>query len=231
MRKKQRISFFIDGYNLFYGLKSLKKQNYKWLNIKKLSEYLINPNAEEIAIIHYFTTKVIIPADIQELPENIRQPRMTGFKTKQANQEQYLSALRTLPNVNIHYGKYKNKIYQCPKCHQSYAQPTEKITDVNISVQALLGAHNNEYDTAYFITGDTDIAPAMQAVGNSSFNKLVKVAFPPNRKNDYIKNLLPNSYRQIKEKTILKCLFAPKVKTNTGYEIICPQQWQVVTAI
>ncbi len=227
MGQKQKVHFFIDGYNLFYGIKSFGKQHYKWLNIQKLAESLINPSTEEVVKIHYFTTKVISSPKSSEMPENILEWRQRSFVKKASNQEKYLSALQTLDKVTIHYGQYKHKIFHCPLCQRSYEQPIEKITDVNISVQALLGAHNNEYDIAYFITGDTDLASPMKALKGPAFGKCVKIAFPPNRSNDNLKKNFPNNYREIKQKGIIKCLFPLVVETNTGYKIECPEQWQI----
>jgi len=196
VQTKKRVSFFIDGYNLFYGIKSLNKQFYKWLDIGKLAAYLINPNKEEIAGIHYFTAKVIPPDFIDDtLPTDKKQLKIKEFNTRQFNQETYISAVRTVPQIKIYYGKYKNKTYFCRKCKNLYSQPIEKITDVNISVQSLIGAHNDEYDIAYFITGDADLIPAMQAIKSPIFGKLVKAAFPPNRQNDHTKTILPDAYR------------------------------------
>lgn len=200
-----KVSIFIDGFNLYHGIKILGKQYYKWLNINKLSEYLIKPT-DKIISINYFTAKVI------------------NNKNKQANQEKYISAISTLKKVNIFYGKYKYKNYLCPLCHQVFRQPIEKITDVNISVRAIIGAYKKEYEKAIFITGDTDLITSMKALKNE-MNINVQIAFPPNRKNDAIRKEFPDSYRRIKEKIIIKSLLPFEVKTNSNHIIKCPKKW------
>ena len=204
---KRRISLYVDGFNLFYGLKTLPFKYYRWLNLEALAQQLINPVHEEIVAIHYFTTRVI---------NNAR---------KQSNQEKYLAALKTCPKVQVHFGEFKEKEFQCPNCSRPFRQPIEKITDVNISVQALLGAHRDEYDVAYILTGDTDLITLMDALA-TGFGKDFKIVFPPGRHNDKLKNKFPQKYRQLKSKMLQQCLFKREIMVGS-YKITCPLEWQV----
>ena len=85
----QRTAVYVDAFNLYYGvLKGNPKL--KWLDLNAFFKSLRND--EEIISIKYFTAEII------------------GKKIGIANptldrQRRYISALRTLPNVTIIYGK------------------------------------------------------------------------------------------------------------------------------
>ena len=85
-----KISVYVDGFNLYYGL--LKGSRYKWLNPVSLISRVL-PNDCEIALLRYFTARVASKLDLGA-------PR---------RQNDYLSALLTLPNVKVHYGHFLTK--------------------------------------------------------------------------------------------------------------------------
>ncbi len=95
MNIKKKSIIYVDGFNLYYG--SLKGTKWKWLNLERLFSYL-RPD-DEILKIKYFTTINNYPPK----PEQI----------------EYISALSTLPNIEIILGKYKLKQVKCQinKCN------------------------------------------------------------------------------------------------------------------
>ena len=78
-------NIYVDGFNLYYGC--LRGTPYRWLNLAQLCA-LILPN-HQINQIRYFTAL----AD-------------TRYDDLQRHQRHlaYLRALRTIPNLTIHYG-------------------------------------------------------------------------------------------------------------------------------
>jgi len=80
---------YIDGFNLYYAIRSL---GFKWLNLFKLSQTLL-PKTHSIDLIKYYTAHVSGAAD----PD---QPR---------RQHIYLSALKTVPGIEIYFGKFLAK--------------------------------------------------------------------------------------------------------------------------
>jgi len=55
MSKKERVSVFIDGFNLYHALKDLGQNHYKWLDLNKLmNNYIYNPT-QELSHIYYFS--------------------------------------------------------------------------------------------------------------------------------------------------------------------------------
>jgi hypothetical protein len=78
---------YVDGFNLYYG--ALKKTPYKWLDLGRLCGAML-PN-DSILAINYYTTR------ISARPGNPSGP---------TDQQMYLRALRTVPNLSIAYGHF-----------------------------------------------------------------------------------------------------------------------------
>src|SRR5713226_9333327 len=78
---------YVDGFNLYYG--ALKRTPYKWLDLAKLCQVML-PN-DKVASIQYFTARV------SARPHNPSAP---------LDQQVYLRALRTIPNLSITFGHF-----------------------------------------------------------------------------------------------------------------------------
>ena len=84
-----RVIAYIDGFNLYYGLKSKRWQRYYWLNVQRLVRRLLKPN-QDLVFVKYFTARISCsPSD----------PR------KHLRQSAYLEALQTLSDFRVLYGQ------------------------------------------------------------------------------------------------------------------------------
>lgn len=90
----QRVIAYVDGYNLYYGLRELNLKRFYWLNIQKLAEQYLRPG-QELTSTKYFTTVVKLPED------------------KRRRQTEFLDALKTLPNFEIYYGQFLSDTIVC----------------------------------------------------------------------------------------------------------------------
>ena len=204
--KKRRVIFYIDGLNLYYGLRDAFSRKYLWLDIQKLAESLCDLNEQPIEI-NYFTCKVSEPAD------------------KLRRQSLYIQAIETLPKVKIHYGKYLKNDIICPNCGSKYAKYHEKMSDVNVSVQMILDAYKNRYDIADLISGDSDLVPIISAIKEMFPSKTVKVYFPPRRQSSDLKRVSDYS-GPIFEKKFRDCQFPNKMKNTYNFMIERPHFWK-----
>ncbi|HSD52452.1 MAG TPA: NYN domain-containing protein [Candidatus Methylomirabilis sp.] len=84
-----RTIVYIDGFNLYYAIRS---SGCKWLNLKALSQAVLSSHHFVIRL-KYYTARVSGSVD----PD---QPR---------RQQIYLTALRTLPELEIHFGTFLAK--------------------------------------------------------------------------------------------------------------------------
>ena len=157
----KRAIVYIDGFNLYYG--ALRGGPHKWLNLEKYFRLLL-PN-DNIQRIRYFTAKVV------GLPHS-------------ANQAAYLSALETLPLVDVILGKFKAKQVQglCPSCPlsspQFFSTYEEKRTDVNIALWMLHDAQKDLCDRLVLVSGDSDLVPAIAMVKDHYPTKTIIVYVP-----------------------------------------------------
>jgi len=61
----ERVIVYIDGFNLYFGLKSKSWQRYYWLNLKKLAQALLTEN-QHLVLTKYFTSRVSKPPEKAE---------------------------------------------------------------------------------------------------------------------------------------------------------------------
>lgn len=98
------------------------------------------------------------------------------------------------------------------------------MTDVNIAVAMMEDAHNDGYDTAFLITGDSDLVPPIKSIHNIYPQKRVLVAFPPNRSTISVKNEARGSL-VIGRKKLLDAQFPDKVMKQDGFILQRPAAW------
>ena len=158
----QRIIVYIDGFNLYFGLKNKGWRKYYWLDVESLCRKLLLKN-QKLTCTKYFTARISYPPD------------------KEKRQNTFLEALDTLSGLEILYGRYQQKDRECPYCKKADKVPSEKMTDVNIAVEMLSDAFNDNFDVALLLSADGDLVPAVRAVKALVPAKKVIVAFPPMR--------------------------------------------------
>ncbi len=123
-----RVIVYIDGFNLYYGLREKNWRCYYWLDVHKLANNLLKPNQRLIAI-RYFTARIKAGSE--------------KAQQKKKRQNTYLDALGTLPNTNLHFGNYLKKVQRCNRCDSTWFTYEEKMTDVNIAVKLLIDAEDD----------------------------------------------------------------------------------------
>lgn len=200
-----RVIAYIDGFNLYYGLKTSNWKKYYWLNCYSLVEKFLKKN-HELVKVKYFTAMITHPKD------------------KKERHKIYIQALVTIPNVEIIKGKYKYDTHPC-KCGQEVKVIKEKMTDTNIAVNMLRDAYQDNYDTALLVSGDSDLTPIVKAVKDISKNKQVFVVFPPNRTSFDLKENADSS-ANMWESSLKKSLLPNIIKKEDGYSLQKPRTWK-----
>jgi len=95
-----RVGAFIDGFNLYYGLRTKGWRRYYWLNLQRLAENLLKPD-QHLVFTKYFTAR------ISSTPDDPH---------KNKRQATYLDALQTLPEFHLYFGKYFVTQQKCRRC-------------------------------------------------------------------------------------------------------------------
>lgn len=177
-----RTAFFVDGYNLFYGL--LAGTPYKWLDLPRLLSHIAhveNP-ASTLASVDYFTSSV--------KPELATRGRIS----KEA-QDTYVRALKA-SNVRVHYGRHQLEPARAPRFIDKRIGASrqdkvdiwkleEKETDVHIAIsmyrvaarQTLL-EETGRVEQLILVSGDTDMTPALRAIREDFPELIVGIILP-----------------------------------------------------
>ena len=147
---KKRCTIYIDAFNWYYGI-FVNRPDWKWLNIQSYFEALRLD--EEIVGIRFFTA--IVQPQVHVSPKRDRQKR-------------YLSALKSMPKVEVILGKYQERTVTCqagacPR-HLEYRVGEEKKTDVNIAVRLIDDAINHRTESMVIVSADSDLEPAVEWV-------------------------------------------------------------------
>lgn len=201
-----RVITYVDGFNLYFGLKTSGLGRCRWLNVQALASNLLLPS-QQLVYTKYFTARIIDPED------------------KRKRQVVYLEALETLNSFNIFYGKYQRVEQSCRACGATRTERNEKMTDVNIAVEMLADAFQNKFDTAILISGDSDLTAPIAAIRRLFPHKRVVVAFPPNRRSFELRQVA-NAYFSINEGQLVDSLFQPQVVKANGFVLQCPPKWR-----
>ena len=203
----ERVIVYVDGFNLYYGLKAKGWRRYYWLDVRLLAKNLLR-SGQLLAMVRYFTTRI--------------SPSSSTSKLKR--QGTFLEALETRTDLHIHYGHYLAKDRRCSQCGADLTTHEEKMTDVNIAVELLGDAQDDAFDTAIVISGDSDLTPPVRATLSRYPEKRVIVAFPPARHSSQLEHAATAAFR-IGRKRLKDSQFADEVVKPDGFVLRRPTQW------
>lgn len=207
MASDDRVIVYVDGFNLYFGLRTKGWKRYYWLDIHRLGENMLRAKQTLVAV-KYFTADIRGPAD------------------KHRRQQTFLDALAAYrPNLSITRGHYLIKQKQCPCCACLFDIPEEKKTDVNISTEMVADAFLNRFDVAILVSGDSDLVPPIEAIRQHQPHKRVVVAFPPARSSEDLRRVAHAWFWINERKFRVSLLPNPVVKPN-GHKLYKPLEWK-----
>lgn len=206
IKTKERVIAYIDGFNLYFGMREAGFDHCRWLNVKDLVLRLLQ-SGQELVAVKYFTSRVSNSPD------------------KQKRQSTYIDALESI-GVEVFYGNYQDGTQECNRCGNIWRTAKEKMTDVNIATAIIVDAFKDEYDMAMLISGDSDLTPPIKEV-HSLFGskKRVFIAFPPKRHNNSMAIVAKGSMI-IGRKKLVDAQFDEEVISKTGYKLKIPTEWK-----
>lgn len=200
----ERVLVYLDGFNLYFGMREAGFDYCRWLDVKKLAANLSKPN-QQIVGVKYFTSRV------------------SNNPSKQKRQTTYLEALEAL-GIDIIFGHYQNNVTECKSCGHSWQDSKEKMTDVNIATHMIVDAYQDKYDVAILISGDSDLVPPIRAIHSNFPKKSVFVAFPPKRHNVTVANAAKGSMI-IGRKKLVDSQLPDEVQKPGGFILRKPTEW------
>lgn len=204
--QSQRVIAYIDGFNLYYGLKTKGWQRYYWLNLQALMTNLLKPD-QQLVHTKYFTARVQGPPD------------------KVQRQATFLEALGTLSDFSIYYGQYFLTQRICQRCGFQNLVPSEKMSDVNIAVELLSDAFRDRFDTALLVSADSDLKGPVETILREFPAKRVIAVFPPARHSIALAQTA-SAYLTIGRAKLDRSIFPSQVIRQDGFVLHQPVSWK-----
>lgn len=202
----ERVIAYVDGFNLYFGIKASRHRRLYWLNVHLLCRNLLKAH-QQLLCTKYFTSRISRPAD------------------KVKRQNTYLEALATVIDCNIFYGHYLVQERECRRCGNIQRVPSEKMTDVNIAVEMLTDAFQDRFDTAMLISADSDLTGPVAAIRRLFPRKRVVIAFPPNRYSVTLARIA-NGFLYIERNRLAQSQFPDEVPKANGVILRRPMEWR-----
>ena len=204
----KRVAFYVDGYNLYHAIASIAtkdpSKNYlKWVDLRKLFSFFINPNEEEISDIFFFTAN----------PTHTRPDVQKRFYKLTIAYQRFL-------NIKAIYGKFKAKDEQCKNCSAKWVRHEEKESDVNLAVSIVRDAYEKRYDYAYIVTQDSDMAPAVKLAEKVNPGFLRLMTPPDKQPSRELSRILRKRAAQIKEVHLQHALMPAQYTDDSGQVIV-----------
>ncbi|GAB4256221.1 MAG: hypothetical protein Kow00129_16830 [Thermoleophilia bacterium] len=205
----KRAIVYIDGFNLYFGLKERGWRQFYWLDMALLAANLLHPDEQLIAT-KYFTARISGPPD------------------KRKRQATFLEATQTLGKAEMYFGEYLSVPYTCPNCGTTRKQSKEKMTDVLIGVEMVADAADESFDRAILVSADSDLSAAIEKVRKMNTACHITVAFPPRRASKRLRQVAHGSFT-IGRGKFAKSLLPAQVVKPDGFVLTCPSHWGSTT--
>ena len=215
----ERVNFYVDGFNFYYGLKDMKRidsdwRKFYWLDYVKFFQNFTGNNQILQKVIYFAAPP--------------------PFDTQGSNQQNLLFRANKLINSSrfeVVKGQFYKKNLTCKICKSNYTVYEEKRTDVNIAVRLMGDCSLNNVDTLVLVTADSDLVPPLEFLKEHYPEKKFRVYFPP----AYFSVALDNFMKSCKkpvirlERSKVKFLnsIMPDVVTGDGKTCTIPPKWKV----
>ena len=215
---KQRVIAYIDGFNLYFGLRESGLRRCYWLNLQTLAEHLLRP-AQVLVATKYFTARIAggRAGDSTDRERTLDQNRK--------RQSDFLEALNTLPDFEMFEGHFLGKDIQCRSCQASWRTHEEKMTDVQIATEMLDDAYDDRFDVALILSADSDLVPPMRSIRRRFPRKRIVVCFPPGRSSVQLKRAAHASLT-VSADQLDASQFPEEVTKPDGFVLRRPARWR-----
>ena len=202
----ERVIAYIDGFNLYHGLRQKGWKWFYWLNIQALVKNILK-SYQILVKTKYFTSVVNTPVD------------------KHDRQITFLEALQTLSDFQLYYGHFLSHPNKCSNCGHVYHAYHEKMTDVNIAVEMMADTFQDHLDTALLLSADSDLVGPIKTIKELYSQKRIVVVFPPARHSKALSKIADGCYFLGRDK-LSKSLFPDKIVKADGFVLERPKKWR-----
>ncbi|WP_182886304.1 NYN domain-containing protein [Microbispora sp. H10885] len=203
-----RVGLYVDGFNLYYGLRSLRGRRYLWLDLHALASRLLKPG-QTLTAIRYFTAPV------------------RGEPRALARQQTYQAALETL-GVEVVLGRFQEQRASCRICGASWRTYEEKQSDAALAAAIVGDVALDLVDVVLLLSADSDLCAAIEAVRSVDARRggktRVVAVFPPGRRSDGLR-LASDAWFPLGEAIIRRSQLPDLVPGRDGARYHRPGYW------
>jgi len=215
----KRVIVYVDGFALYKGLLARHYPQYKWLDLTELARNLyVN---YEVVKVRYFTAHLKPFTNDPQIPQR---------------QMAYLRALKTLPLLEIHYGKYifsKQWLpYHPEKLNDEgkvqtvrVKRPEEKGSDVSLASHLILDAFRNRADLYAVVTNDSDLVEPMRLLAEEEDRNIALVSLSGSKYNKAFNDVPRLSVREIREGSLRASQLPVRLQDAEARWIHKPKSW------
>lgn len=201
-----RVRAYIDGFNLYHGLKHRSGRRQLWLDLEALIGSLLRPG-QSLEHVTYFTARVRDDPPAEQ------------------RQSDYLDALAAYcGSLTVVSGRFQRKDRRCRTCGAAWSTYEEKETDVNIATTLVADGLEDRFDTALLLSGDSDLCPAVRMLRQRRPEKRVVVVFPPRRQSTDLK-LVADGHLFLGDDKIRRSQLPDRVVAGAGVVLRRPAYW------
>jgi uncharacterized LabA/DUF88 family protein len=202
----ERTIAYVDGFNLYHGMRQITGRRYLWLDLEALCGQLLHSD-HQLRKVTYFTARV------------------RNNLASEQRQDTHLQALSAhCATVEITEGRFQRQTRRCRSCSVQWYTYEEKESDVNIAISLVEDAALGRFDRALVISGDSDLVPAIRAAKRLAPDTRVVAVFPPRRVSDPLRAVADAEYYLGKDK-LRKAQLPDEVVTPNGIKLTRPAYW------
>lgn len=197
---------YVDGFNLYYGLRTWGKKQFYWLDTVKFFDRFMR-TGQALAQVKYFSASSTTP-------------------DKRNRQDLFFSANKLNPRFELILGRYVVKNKTCFGCGHTIRSWEEKRTDVHLALHVLMDAISDKCDISIIVSADSDIEPAIEAIHEHKPNQKIFVYFPPHRYAAGLKGLANGTIKlQNYQARFNQSQLPDQITLPSGYVISRPATW------
>ena len=212
-----RVNVYIDGFNLYHGLRKARKeapefQQFYWLDLVKFFDHFILPG-QTLQKVYYFTA-----------PDHDTDRRVRQDVLLRANE--FVNGNR----FEVVNGVYYKKNTRCRLCKGEYETHEEKCTDVNVSAYMMRDCALNNVDAVMLVTADSDLSTPIMLTKNDHPNIQLRLFYPPLLSSKALTKLMKRFRKDpihlINHKQKFANSLLPDTVSANGVTLTIPQKWK-----
>lgn len=204
----QRVGVYVDGFNMYYGLRELGGRRFLWLDLLGVATRVLRPHQRLVGL-NYFS------APIRDDPPAT------------ARQEVYLAALEC-SGARVVLGRFQEQKCRCRACGHKWRVYAEKQSDVALASAMVSDVATGRVDAVMVVSADSDLCAAVHTIRRIDAVRGTKTrvvtVFPPRRRSESLRQV-SDAWLPLGDAIVRQSQFPEVVCGSDGTEYRRPAYW------